>query len=61
MGNHLKLVWQTVSLSLYLPLWSNKLDCSICWWSTLIKTNPRPPTQYYHFLNYQWILDKKRG
>jgi hypothetical protein len=24
MGNHLKLVWQTVSLSLYLPLWSNR-------------------------------------
>jgi hypothetical protein len=22
---------------------------------------PRPPTPYYHFLNYQWILDKKRG
>jgi hypothetical protein len=60
-GNHLKLVWQTVSLSLYLPLWSNRPGYSICWWSMLIKTNPRPPTPYYPFLNYQWILDKKRG
>jgi hypothetical protein len=27
----------------------------------LVKTNPRPPTQYYHLLEYQWILEKKRG
>jgi hypothetical protein len=27
----------------------------------LIKTNPRPPTPYYHLLDYQWILEKKRG
>jgi hypothetical protein len=27
----------------------------------LIKTNPRPPTQYYHLLDYQWTLEKKRG
>jgi hypothetical protein len=60
-GNHLKLVSQTISLSLYLPLWSNRPGCSICWWSMLIKTNPRPPTPYYPFLDYQWILEKKRG
>jgi hypothetical protein len=53
MGNHLKLVWPTVSLSLYLPLWSNRPGCSIYWRSMLIKTNPRPPTRCYHFLNYQ--------
>jgi hypothetical protein len=35
MGNHLKIVWQTVSLSPYLPLWLNKLGCLICWWSML--------------------------
>jgi type II secretory pathway component PulM len=29
--------------------------------SMLVKTNPRPPTQYYHLLDYQWILEKKRG
>jgi hypothetical protein len=23
--------------------------------------NPRPPTPYYHLLNYQWILERKRG
>jgi hypothetical protein len=27
----------------------------------LIKTNRRPPTPYYPFLDYQWTLDKKRG
>jgi hypothetical protein len=27
----------------------------------LIKTNPWPLTQYYHFLNYPWILENKRG
>jgi hypothetical protein len=27
----------------------------------VIKTNSRPLTPYYHFLNYQWILEKKRG
>jgi hypothetical protein len=27
----------------------------------LIKTNPRPPTPYYHLLDYQCILEKKRG
>jgi hypothetical protein len=34
--------------------------CSICWKSMLIKTNPKPPTQYYHLLDYQWILEQKR-
>jgi hypothetical protein len=61
MGNHLKIVRQTVSLSPYLPLWLNKPGCSICWRSMLIKTNPRSPTPYYHLLDYQWILEKKRG
>jgi hypothetical protein len=27
----------------------------------LIKTNPKPPTPYYHLLDYQWILGQKRG
>jgi hypothetical protein len=27
----------------------------------VIKTNPKPPTQYYHPLDYQWILEQKRG
>jgi hypothetical protein len=22
---------------------------------------PKPPTQYYHLLDYQWILEQKRG
>jgi hypothetical protein len=26
----------------------------------LIKTNPKPPTPYYHLLGYQWILGQKR-
>jgi hypothetical protein len=26
----------------------------------LIKTNPKPPTPYYHLLDYQWILEQKR-
>jgi hypothetical protein len=47
MGNHIRIVWQTVSLSPYLPLWSNKPVCSICWRSMLTETNPKPPTQYY--------------
>jgi hypothetical protein len=38
-----------------LPLWLNKPGCSICWWSMLIKTDPSPPTPYYHHLDYQWI------
>jgi hypothetical protein len=25
------------------------------------KTHPRPPTQYYHLLDYQWILEQKIG
>jgi hypothetical protein len=57
MGNHIRIVWQIVSLNPYLPLWSNKPVCSICWSSMLIKTNPKPPTQYYHLLGYQWILE----
>jgi hypothetical protein len=27
----------------------------------VIKTNPKPPTQYYHLLDYQWILGQERG
>jgi hypothetical protein len=60
MGNHIRIVRQTVSLSLYLPLWSNMPVCSICWRSILIKTNHKPPTPYYHLLDYQWILEQKR-
>jgi hypothetical protein len=26
----------------------------------LIKTNSKPPTPYYHLLDYQWILEAKR-
>jgi hypothetical protein len=26
----------------------------------LIETNPKPPTPYYHLLDYQWILEQKR-
>jgi hypothetical protein len=59
-GKPYRIVWQTVSLSPYLPPWSNKPVCSICWRSMLIKTNPKPPTQYYHLLDYQWILEQKR-
>jgi hypothetical protein len=58
-GSHIRIVWPTVSLSPYLPLWSNKPVCSICW-SMLVKINPKPPTQYYHLLDYQWILEQKR-
>jgi hypothetical protein len=25
------------------------------------RDQPRPPTQYYHLLGYQWILEQKRG
>jgi hypothetical protein len=61
MGSHSRIVWQTVYLSPYLPPWSNKPVCSICWRNMLIETNPMPPTQYYHLLDYQWILEQKRG
>jgi hypothetical protein len=26
----------------------------------LVKINPKPPTQYYHLLDYHWILGQKR-
>jgi hypothetical protein len=32
-----------------------------CWRSMLVKINPKPPTQYYHLLDYRWILGQKRG
>jgi hypothetical protein len=60
-GTHIRIVWQTVSLSPYLLLWSSKPVCSICWRSTLVKIDPKPPTQYYHLLDCQWILGQKRG
>jgi hypothetical protein len=27
----------------------------------LTETSPKPLTQYYHLLDYQWILVQKRG
>jgi hypothetical protein len=26
----------------------------------LVKINSKPPTPYYHLLDYQWILEQKR-